>query len=225
MTDLPVSVFRRFIMASKDTENAKHPSNPGESATLSLLVTSRAIPNFFPLLQKGVSLGVKLGCTIKGFLEDHLGLSPDYIEHRIQTLFLDAKPVDDPGRAFIRDGSTLTLSAAMPGLLGQMLRKGSVCAALRSQITHTENLQASPSGQGMVQVRLLNFVAREAGPILLEKGVWVQGEELEDLLGNRADLLREDTKKAVLNGKTVDFEGIAEMAWPGKQVFLEVRSA
>lgn len=212
-------------MTSKGTEKAKHPLNPGKSATLFLLVTSRAIPNFFPLLQKGVSLGVELGCTIKGFLEDHLGVSPEYLEHRIQTLFLDAKPVDDPDKAFIRDGSTLTLSAAMPGLLGQMLRKGSVCSALRSQITHREDLQTTPSGQGVVLVRLLNFVAREVGPTLLEKGVWVQGEYLEDLLVSRADLLREDIRKAVLNGKTVDFQGIAKITWPGKQVFLEVCSA
>ena len=211
-------------MTSQDMDNENDPLNPGDSATLSLLVTPRAIPNFFPLLQKGVSIRVELGCTIKGFLEDHLGVSSDYIEHRIQTLFLDAKPVDDPDKAFIRDGSTLTLSAAMPGLLGQMLRKGSVCAALRSQITHREDLHVSPSGQGVFQVRLLNFVAREVGPTLLGKGVWVQREDLEDLLGNRAALIREDIKKAVLNGKTVDFEGIAKMKWPGKQVFLEVCS-
>jgi len=220
--DLPVSLFRRWFMALTDSQD---PLNQGEATILALVVTSRAVSHFFPLLQKGVSVGVDLGCTIQGFLEDQLGLTPEYIERRIQTLFLDAKPVDDPAKALVRDGATLTLSAAMPGLLGQMLRKGSVCAALRSQITHREDLQNAPSGRGTVVVRLFNFLAREVGPSLLEKGVWVQAEELEDLLVTRAGMLQEDTKKVVLNGKTVDFKGIAKAVRPGERVFLEVSSA
>ena len=34
---------------------------------------------------------------------------------------LDGKPVDDIGSSFLHDGSTLALSAAMPGLVGATL--------------------------------------------------------------------------------------------------------
>lgn len=211
-------------MTAVSTNKSNNPLNFGGTTTLSLMVTSRAVKQFFSLLQKGVCIHVALGCTIKGFLEDQLGLPPEYCERRIQTIFLDAKAVDHPDQAVLRDGCTLTLSAAMPGILGQMLRKASACAALRSEITHREDLHVPPSGRGIVMVRLFNFLATEVGPILLEKGVWVRGEDLEVLLGKDAGLLREDAKKVVLNGETVNVKKMTETPWSGIRVFLEVSS-
>ena len=61
---------------------------------------------FFPLLQKGFALGVLAGFPLRAFLRDGLGLTAEYIEARIQTIFLDGKPVDDIDTALIRDGAT-----------------------------------------------------------------------------------------------------------------------
>ena len=59
------------------------------------------IPSFFQLLQKGFRVKTQAGCSVKSFLCEHLGLSPEYVEERIQTLFLDGKPVDDVDSALL----------------------------------------------------------------------------------------------------------------------------
>ena len=205
--------------------NTDNQRNPAWDATLSLFVKPGAFTYFLPILQKGVAIEVEVGCTIKQLLEEQIGLTPDYVEKRIQTIFLDAKPVDDLGSAVIRDGATLTLSAAMPGLLGAMLRKNSVCAALRSQITHMEEKGAPASGKGLVMLRLFNFLGREVGPTLLKQGVGVSGEDLQDFLGQGYDPLWGEVEKLVLNGEGTDVKGLREKIWSDKQVFLELHDA
>ena len=89
---------------------------PG-AAMLKLTVEADQVPGFFQFLQKGVRVEANTGCSVKRFLCDQLHMNPDYIEERVQTCFLDGKAVDDIETAMIRQGSTLTLSGAMPGLL------------------------------------------------------------------------------------------------------------
>ena len=59
-----------------------------------------------------------VGCSVKTMLNNTLGMDDNYVEDRIKTIFLDAKPVDDINTACINDGSVLALSGAMPGLAG-----------------------------------------------------------------------------------------------------------
>src|SRR5512137_27882 len=98
-------------------------ADPGTADRLDITVPADRLAYFFPLLQKGFELKVCLGTPIGVLLRDGLGLTDEYIETRIQTVFLDGKPVDDINGALIRDGSTLALAPAMPGLMGAMLRR------------------------------------------------------------------------------------------------------
>ncbi len=81
----------------------------GEQSRMALL---------FPALQRGVLVKARLGESIRSLLCKQFGLDPDYVKNRIQTAFLDGKPVDDFDSAIVREGSVLTLSGAMPGLAG-----------------------------------------------------------------------------------------------------------
>ena len=103
---------------------------------LQLTLRAEGIPLFLTLLQKGFMMDVKVGCSLRSLLVDQLGIAAEYVEGRIQTIFVDGKPVDDLDRTAIRDGSTLALSSALPGLLGATLRRGGYYAAMRSQSTH-----------------------------------------------------------------------------------------
>ena len=71
---------------------------------LHLRVDADLIPGFFEFLQKGVAVEFSTGCSVKEFLCGRPGLSPDYVEQRIQTCFLDGKAVDDMSRARIPSG-------------------------------------------------------------------------------------------------------------------------
>ena len=81
--------------------------------TLSLKSEKGSLSSFFPLLQKGFAVKTQAGNSIKNLLCDQFGVDAGYLEDRIQTIFLDGKPVDDAETAIVKSGSTVALSAAM----------------------------------------------------------------------------------------------------------------
>jgi len=149
---------------------------------LNLTVPADRLACFFPLLQKGFALGVLAGCPLRAFLRDGLGLTAEYIEARIQTIFLDGKPVDDIDTALIRDGATLALAPAMPGLMGAMLRRGGYYAPMRSGITHRGDAAPQRIGQGRIVIKLFGMALRELGPQLLERGIEVDAGDLAQIV-------------------------------------------
>jgi hypothetical protein len=157
-------------------------ADAGAEGRLRITVPADRLACFFPLLQKGFALGVLAGCPIRVFLRDGLGLTDEYIEARIQTVFLDGKPVDDIDTALIRDGETLALAPAMPGLMGAMLRRGGYYAPMRSGITHHSDAAPQGIGQGRVTVKLFGMALRELGPKLLERGIEVDAGDLAQIV-------------------------------------------
>ena len=115
-------------------------SNPNKNTTtLNITVEEDQVSAFFPLLALGFTVKTKVGVSVQELLCRQLGLSADYIDNRLQTIFLDGKAVDNVKTAVIRQGSTLALSAAMPGLAGATLRRGGAYASMRHKITHEKN--------------------------------------------------------------------------------------
>jgi hypothetical protein len=149
---------------------------------LNLTVPPERLACFFPLLQKGFALAFLAGCPIRAFLRNGLSLTDEYIEARIQTVFLDGKPVDDIDEALIRVGSTLALAPAMPGLMGAMLRRGGYYAPMRSGITHRGDAAPPGIGQGRITVKLFGMAPRELGPQLLERGIEVDAGDLAQII-------------------------------------------
>jgi hypothetical protein len=163
----------------------------GASKGLSLTVSADRVACFFPLLQKGFELGVLVGCPIRALLRDGLGLTDEYIETRILTVFLDGKPVDDIDEAHVRDGATLALAPAMPGLMGAMLRRGGYYAPMRSGITHRSDAPPQGIGQGRITVKLFGMALRELGPQLLERGIEVDAGDLARIVRELPEDCRE----------------------------------
>ena len=165
----------------------------------------------------------QLGCSVKTLLCRQLGLSPEYVEKRIQTIFLDGRPVDDVNSAIVEDGSTLALSAAMPGLAGATLRKGGYYAPMRSQISYREVTTSKPLEEGMVLLKLFNLPLRELGPTFLKRGVWIKGKDLSDFFERQPDDFRAGCHMAQLGGKDLDVAELLEKKWTDEDVFLQVR--
>jgi hypothetical protein len=112
--------------------------------TLSLTLDKKILSPFMNLLQKGFLVAIPTGSTIKHMLCDYYDVDENYLENRIQTIFLDGKPVDDVDKTMVKNGSNVALSAAMPGLVGSTFQRGGVLATFRSGITYK---QAGPNGQ------------------------------------------------------------------------------
>jgi hypothetical protein len=192
------------------------------TTNLYLYLQDNLIPNFFPFLQQGFMVKAQVDCTIKTLLCQQLGLSPEYLETRIQTIFLDGRPVDDVNSATVMEGSTLALSAAMPGLVGATLRKGSYYASMRSQISYREMAPSKSPHKGMILLKLFNFILKELGPTFLKQGVWINGKDISDFFTRQSDDFWAGCEAATVNGKKFDLDKLLDITWEGKHVFLQL---
>ncbi len=133
---------------------------------------------FSGLFQQGVLISYQTGMSVKEILTERLGLSIDYIREKVKTVFLDRSPVDDMEIAKPVDGSILALSGAMPGLVGAVMRAGSVLSPFRESITFRGAEGAEAGGDGMLTLKLFNVLLKDLPGRLLEEGVFVRGDIL-----------------------------------------------
>lgn len=190
---------------------------------LSVTLEPDKIQGFFPLLQCGFMVKVQIGCSIKTMLCEQFGLNPEYVEDRIQTILLDGKTVDDIDSAIIKDGSTLALSAAMPGLAGATLRRGGHLSLLRSGITHRGGRKSVSRREGMVVLKLFNLVVNELGPTFLKRGIFVRREDLEGLLMSLPGEFWGGCKAANVDGQEVGLDHLLGMTWLDNYDFAMLR--
>lgn len=192
---------------------------------LHLHVDASCVPLFYSLLEKGVVLSGRTGCTLRDFLCDQLGLSGDYIDQRVQTLFLDARPVDDVDGTVVKDGSTIALSAAMPGLLGATMRKGGRYAAFRKDISQPADDCGVCEASGRVTVKMFNMVAKEAGHRLLQAGVEVDGDDLHRLADRYPDTLIRGIRTARMDDRPMAPDMSIFSSLPKNRVWLRISVA
>ena len=182
------------------------------------------VPVFFHLLQSGVQIQGNVGCSVKSFLCEQLGVAPEYLEKRIQTIFLDGKPVDDVDTAIVNDGTTLSVSAALPGLVGAVMRRGGYYAPLRDQISYRKETTSATQQPGKVFMKLFNLPLRELGPMFLERGILVSGNTLHEVLKAHADDFRKGCRAALVDGRNFDPDQLREIDWQNKEVNLQIKT-
>ncbi len=171
-------------------------------AHLAFIVEGPLVARFFMLFQQGVKIRRRIGCSVYVFLQQEIGATTETIE-KIQSIMLDGKPVDDIRSSLLHDGSTLALSAAMPGLVGATLRRGGAYSSFRSAITYHERGKACAPGEGWVIVKIFNLLMAELGPGLLRTGVLVRSSNLLGFLNERAEEFRHGCS-AAFDGKPFD---------------------
>ena len=190
---------------------------------LSIFVKSKLIPFFFQLLGQGFLVNVPANCSIRDLIVECLGIPDDYLEERIQTLFLNGTVVDNLNSCNIKESSTLALSGAMPGLAGAVLRRGGFYASFRRQISHTENQPRIDKDNHWIVLKLFNMIVKELGPGFLEKGIWMEGEKLQKFLTRHAEELKMHGTSGDMNGKPADIHGLLKVDWKTHLVFLRVK--
>jgi hypothetical protein len=198
---------------------------PGRSG-LFVTVDLGIIPRFYYFLQLGFGVPALVGCSVRALLCEQLGLAPEYVAARISTVFLDGKPVDDLDTALVRDGATLALSAALPGLVGATLRCGGAYAALRSSITYVPGADHAPEASGSVVFKLFNLLQRDLGALFLQRGIVVKTADLMEFFAQQATDFWQACGAVDFEGRPLSSSQLIEGSWaqPGDTVVLVVRA-
>lgn len=178
------------------------------------------------LFGEGVAVESPIGITLSELLCHRLGVARDYLDNRIQTIFVNGRTVDHPDQSRIEETTTVALSAAMPGLVGATFRKEGVLAVFRKDISQKATTAAAGGrDKTMVTLKLFNLVARELGPQLLERGVWFKGADLGGHLDRIGERSLETAEEIVWNGQSIPSDRLFRIQWPAGWVRLTVQAS
>lgn len=174
----------------------------------------------FTLFGRGVAVDVSTGCSIQDLICEQMGIAPNYLATKIQTIFLDGWAVDGIDTAAVASGSVLALSAALPGLVGATMRRGGHYAVLRGNVTHDGAADAcAAGGAGTVLVKLFNQVARDLGEHFLKRGIWVEGDRFADFIGVQSPGA---IATLILDGSAAMATEVLSVDWRERAVFLSM---
>jgi hypothetical protein len=174
------------------------------------IVINKFIPEFFStIFQQGVNVKIRAGISVRNFLCGNLGLSSEYVENRISTIFLDGKPIDSLYSSHIKNKSTISLSAAMPGLVGATMRRGGFYASFRNTITYRDDGNGTEV-DGIVRIKLFNIIIKEIGADLLRKGIYITCYDLKLLIKPDADKFIKNCLNVIIDGKKINPERLRD---------------
>ncbi len=188
-------------------------------------VEGAIVPHFFLLLQQGVTIRSRTGCSVASFLREEIGADTATIE-KIQSVILDGSPVDDLESAVIKDRSVLALSAAMPGLVGATLRRSGAYSSFRSAITYHETQKECVEGEGFIQIKVFNLLMAELGPGLLQRGVVIGSKDFIRFVAGQSQDFWQGCRRITLDGKPLDARELLDKAMLSEKgkIFMSVSS-
>lgn len=169
--------------------------------------------------QKGAQVEVKVGGDLLSLLIEDLCLTEEGIA-KIQTIFWQSKPVDDIAGCIVRDGGVLALSAALPGLVGAVLRRDGAWSAMRDSITHQNEGAAQTTSHGVITIKLFNFMLSEVGPLLLKRGIRLDVADLAALLNDPS--VRQKLEEVRLTDQEVVVDTLGELLGGEQMLLLRV---
>lgn len=182
------------------------------------------VSQFLEFLGERFMFSCTVGVSIAEFLNEQLGLTQDYIDKRITTIFIDGKPVDNITTAFIRPRAILALSGAMPGLVGATLRTKSPLASFRKTITsHNEN-QHLKKRKGIIWIKLFNVLIKELGPLFLKKGIIVSSKSMQRFLLSHVTIFWKGCTAIMVDNISMNSQSFRERDFKSGKVFLKVTS-
>ena len=192
-----------FIDTFQD-ESAMH-SQPA-TPLLSLKFPDQPLTGFASLLQHGILFPVQQPVPLVPFLLSLPGFTAEYIEQTVQTIFINGEPADSLQRE-LGAGTTLALSAAMPGLAGAIFRRQGVHGSLRTR--PPEQDRTAGVQEGYLTLKLFNSIAFERVGDLLTQGILITGKAWQQFAAMHGTQLQPPCTMA-LDGDAVDLQGLQQ---------------
>jgi hypothetical protein len=179
-----------------------------EPPIVEIRVRADSIERYTAVFQTGVTLVTPASTSIGVFLDRLPGFTPEYVNDRVQTIFLNGSAMDDLEAPLSGNRPVLALSAAMPGLAGAIFRRNSMHAALRSARTQ-DPLPTKQEETITVTLKLFNMIAREKGAEILANGVGFTGAQLSAFFTDHPALVA-SIIHACLDGRAIDREELVQ---------------
>jgi hypothetical protein len=195
--------------------------NKDDQPIVEIRVRAGYINRYTVLLQNGIDVRTPFPCTIGDLMDRLPGFTPDYINNRVQTIFLNGSAMDNLATPISGKNPVLAISAAMPGLAGAIFRRNSIHAALRSKA-------ASSSGENgskemlTVKLKLFNMIATERGEALLAQGVGIAGDILAAFLTDHPTLLSSIVNVRI-SEKEVNSADLVQRLQKAGNIFLTIK--
>lgn len=177
---------------------------PGKASTnLDFVAYPRLLSAFHGLLQAGFLVTCTVGTSIRKVFCDQFGINQGTVEEKISTIFLDGKPVDDIDSTTVKNGATLALSGAMPGLVGATLRRKSPLASFRQTISSRHGQEHGEGGTGTIRIKIFNILITVLGPVFLERGIFLAGHVLKPFFANLPSGFWESCRTITINNQAL----------------------
>ncbi|HMA66596.1 MAG TPA: hypothetical protein VKO20_02145 [Desulfosalsimonadaceae bacterium] len=196
---------------------------PFAAAHIRLAVRESRLPVFYELLAAGFFVDAPQSCSIRQLLTDVSGMDAEYAEYRIQTVFVNGRAVDDFDSPLVGKDAVVALSAAMPGLVGAVLRRGSPLGSMRGVGADKGAPGTEMSREVPITLKLFNQVAAELGPGFLAAGIRIPTARLADFLAKHPDLAVEAVQAGGKNRPAADLPEV--LAGAGEYICLFVKIA
>jgi len=186
--------------------------------SLSIRASAQNLAGLAALAREGLGVSIAAGRSLRQTLTDDLGLDAEFVECRIQTIFLDGSPVDDIDTDHARPGSALALAGALPGVAGICMQRDSRIGVFREGITHQS--QGLPASQQSLRItlKLFNVIAEEALAQVLSRGVEVRCGRLAELLDANPQALAH--ARLELDGRDISRQDLASALRGGTSPLL-----
>ncbi|MEJ2165010.1 MAG: hypothetical protein P8X90_05740 [Desulfobacterales bacterium] len=198
-------------------------SNGAHCLHLTIGVSGNFISSFLGLVRTGFTAHVMVGCSLQDILSNQLGIEENYLQNRVQTIFLNNSPVDDTAGTTVDDGATISLSAAMPGLNGAVMRKGGILASLRHSISLHQSDACIEPRRGKIKLKLFNLIAKEIGPDFLAGGIMLKGQALAEVFALQTPQFWQNVKYVEIDDTRCDAEQLRTLDLSTLDVCLQVR--
>lgn len=191
-----------------------NPAGEPPGTSLILTVEPGLLSEFTLLLQRGFDISLLVNCSLENILQEQWHIAPECVTGRISTIFVNSHPIDDLSSTIIREGDVLSLSGAMPGLVGATMRRGGFYANLRGDITYQEQERETSPRLARIHVKIFNLLLRELGPGFLQRGIILGLPELAGFLKGKTEELRDGCTSALLNSTNVSPRDVASTIDP-----------
>jgi hypothetical protein len=179
---------------------------------------------FWALLSYGSKIEVTVGCSLFEVLVRQIGISENYLNEKVQTVFLNGKVVDDFFDETVKNDSVIALSAAMPGLAGAVFRKGGILSSMRSGQAVIIASAVVSKQKGEVTLKLFNMVASDLGSDFFKKGICIKGKDFIRYVHWKQSHLESICRRLEIDGRRYEIGDLLSLCRPDRDILLTIHS-